>query len=185
MGPAPLKRKPSPFRFPGERRVIIKPRRRTLYGQTKVIIMGAAGRDFHNFNMFFRNNEDFEVVAFTATPDPGHRRTSLPRFARRKGIFRGIPIFAESELPTLIKKHKVDEVIFAYSLMSPRVRHEQGIDRQRLRGRLQADGCRAHDTEIEKTDCGCYRGENRIGQEPNYPPCHRNPASPWAKKSSP
>lgn len=81
----------------------------------KVIIMGAAGRDFHNFNVFFRDNDAYEVVAFTATQIPDiHGRMYPPELAG-KLYPQGIPIHAEEELPALIKKHNVEQVIFAYS----------------------------------------------------------------------
>jgi predicted GTPase len=81
----------------------------------KVIIMGAAGRDFHNFNTFFRNNNDFEVVAFTATQIPEIDNRSYP--AELAGAFYpdGIPVYAEEKLEELIRKYRVDTCVFAYS----------------------------------------------------------------------
>lgn len=81
----------------------------------KVIIMGAAGRDFHNFNVCFRENPDYEVVAFTATQIPNIEGRNYPPELAGDLYPNGIPIFAESELPELMKKHKVDEVVFSYS----------------------------------------------------------------------
>ncbi len=81
----------------------------------KVIIMGAAGRDFHNFNVFFRDNEEYEVVCFTATQIPNIEGRKYPPELAGKLYPDGIPIYPESELPELIKKHKVDFVVFAYS----------------------------------------------------------------------
>ncbi len=81
----------------------------------KVIIMGAAGRDFHNFNVHFRDNDAVRVVAFTATqiPDIADRRYPA---ALAGGLYpEGIPIHAETELPRLIADLGVSEVIFAYS----------------------------------------------------------------------
>ncbi|MCX7785631.1 MAG: cyclic 2,3-diphosphoglycerate synthase [candidate division WOR-3 bacterium] len=84
----------------------------------KVIIMGAAGRDFHNFNVFFRDNEDYEVVAFTATQIPNiDNRTYPPELAGRL-YPQGIPIYPEEKLSELIKKHRIDIVVFAYSDVS-------------------------------------------------------------------
>src|SRR5881396_2857321 len=84
----------------------------------RVIIVGAAGRDFHNFNMVFRNSSDHEVVAFTASQIPGiEGRTYPPELAGPK-YPKGIPIFAEEELPRLIKELKVDTVILSYSDVS-------------------------------------------------------------------
>lgn len=81
----------------------------------KVIIMGAAGRDFHNFNTYFRDNESYEVVAFTATQIPDIEGRKYPAELSGKLYPAGIPIHAEEELVDLIKKHNVDQVVFAYS----------------------------------------------------------------------
>ena len=81
----------------------------------KVIIMGAAGRDFHNFNMYFRDNEAYEVVAFTATQIPDIDDRKYPAELAGKLYPDGIKIYPEEELPELIKMHNVDEVVFAYS----------------------------------------------------------------------
>ena len=84
----------------------------------KVLILGAAGRDFHNFNVLFRNNPDYQVVAFTATqiPDIAGRRYP-PELAGRL-YPEVIPIFEEKDLETLIAKHKIDAVVFSYSDVS-------------------------------------------------------------------
>ncbi|NPV83985.1 MAG: GTPase [Candidatus Aminicenantes bacterium] len=84
----------------------------------KVIIMGAAGRDFHNFNVFFRDNKDYRVVAFTATQIPDIEGRKYPAALAGKLYPKGIPIYSEAELTDLIKTHKVDEVHFAYSDVS-------------------------------------------------------------------
>jgi len=83
--------------------------------QKKVIIMGAAGRDFHNFNVYFRNNPNYKVEAFTAFQIPGIAGRTYPPELAGAEYPDGIPIFDESELPTLVQKHQVDEVVFAYS----------------------------------------------------------------------
>lgn len=80
-----------------------------------VIIIGAAGRDFHNFNTFFRGNKDYNVVAFTANQIPDIDGRKYPTELAGKEYPAGIPIVAEEELPALIKKHKVDVCVFAYS----------------------------------------------------------------------
>jgi len=85
---------------------------------TKVIIMGAAGRDFHNFNVYYRNNPQYEVVAFTATQIPGIEKRAYPPELAGPNYSKGIPIYAEEELPELIKKHGVEEVVFSYSDVS-------------------------------------------------------------------
>ncbi len=84
----------------------------------KVIIMGAAGRDFHNFNVYFRDNPDYEVVAFTATQIPDIEGRVYPPELAGKLYPNGIPIEPESKLVELIKKHQIDEVILAYSDLS-------------------------------------------------------------------
>jgi predicted GTPase len=81
----------------------------------KVIIMGAAGRDFHNFNVYFRNNPDYRVVAFTATQIPDIEGRKYPAELAGKLYPKGIPIYAEADLDSLIREHKVDDVHFAYS----------------------------------------------------------------------
>jgi predicted GTPase len=86
--------------------------------KVKVIIMGAAGRDFHNFNVFFRNNDAYEVVAFTATQIPGIEGRNYPTELAGPNYPKGIPILPEEELPRLIKEHDIDQVIFAYSDVS-------------------------------------------------------------------
>jgi predicted GTPase len=82
---------------------------------TKVIIMGAAGRDFHNFNTFFRDNDDYKVVAFTATQIPNIEGRKYPAELAGKLYPQGIDIYPEDQLEELIEKHDVDEVIFSYS----------------------------------------------------------------------
>ena len=81
----------------------------------KVIIVGAAGRDFHNFNTYFRDNAEYQVVAFTATQIPDIEGRKYPASLAGKLYPDGIPIFEEARLAELIKQHDVDEVVFAYS----------------------------------------------------------------------
>jgi predicted GTPase len=81
----------------------------------KTLIMGAAGRDFHNFNTFFRGNKDYEVVAFTATQIPDIEGRVYPTELAGAQYPKGIPIHAEEELLDLIQKHGVEQVVFAYS----------------------------------------------------------------------
>ena len=83
--------------------------------KVRVIIMGAAGRDFHNFNAYFRDNDEYEVVAFTATQIPGIEKRTYPRELAGSNYPNGIPIYPEEKLPQLIRKHNVNQVIFAYS----------------------------------------------------------------------
>jgi len=84
----------------------------------KAIIMGAAGRDFHNFNVYFRSNTDYRVIAFTATQIPDIEDRKYPAVLSGESYPEGIPIYPEEELSSLIKKHDVSEVFFAYSDVS-------------------------------------------------------------------
>ena len=81
----------------------------------KVIIMGAAGRDFHNFNVYFRGNRRYDVVAFTAAQIPDIEGRCYPPELAGEFYPEGIPIHAEEELADLIRRHKVDLVAFSYS----------------------------------------------------------------------
>ncbi|MDH7485966.1 MAG: cyclic 2,3-diphosphoglycerate synthase [Anaerolineae bacterium] len=96
--------------------------------KTRVIIMGAAGRDFHNFNVYFRNREQYEVVAFTATQIPYIENRRYPPELAGPLYPQGIPIHEEKELPRLIAEHDVDQVVFAYSDVS----HEYVMHRASL-----------------------------------------------------
>ncbi len=84
----------------------------------KVIIIGAAGRDFHNFNTYFRNNPDYKVVAFTAAQIPDIDGRKYPAELAGGLYPDGIPIFAEEELVQLIKLHEIDDCVFSYSDVS-------------------------------------------------------------------
>jgi len=86
--------------------------------KTKVLIMGAAGRDFHNFNTYFRDRKEYDVVAFTAAQIPNIEGRVYPPELAGPLYPEGIPILPESELPALIKKHGIEQVIFAYSDIS-------------------------------------------------------------------
>ncbi|MBC8527402.1 MAG: GTPase [Candidatus Cloacimonetes bacterium] len=101
----------------------------------KVIIMGAAGRDFHNFNIYFRDNEQYEVVAFTATQIPNIDNRKYPSQLAGKLYSKGIPIHPESELENLIKTNNVNMVVFAYSDVS----HEYVMHKSALVNACGAD----------------------------------------------
>ncbi len=81
----------------------------------KVIIMGAAGRDFHNFNVYFRDNSRYEVVGITATQIPDIEDRCYPALLAGNLYPEGIPIYPEEQLTELIRRHKVDLVAFSYS----------------------------------------------------------------------
>ena len=84
----------------------------------KILIMGAAGRDFHNFNTVFRDNRQYQVVAFTATQIPNIHGRKYPAKLAGKLYPKGIPILPEENLIDLIRKHEIDQVIFSYSDVS-------------------------------------------------------------------
>jgi predicted GTPase len=86
--------------------------------KTKVIIIGAAGRDFHNFNMHFRGNSSYDVVAFTAAQIPGIQCRVYPPELVGTEYPEGIIVYPEEDLPRLIDEFGVDEVVFAYSDVS-------------------------------------------------------------------
>ncbi|NMB38414.1 MAG: GTPase [Firmicutes bacterium] len=85
---------------------------------TRVLIMGAAGRDFHNFNVYFRNNPRYKVVGFTATQIPNIEGRLYPASLAGEDYPNGIPIFSEDDLVDLIRREKVNQVVFAYSDIS-------------------------------------------------------------------
>jgi len=99
----------------------------------RVLILGAAGRDFHNYNTYFRDNEQYEVAGFTATQIPDITDRKYPAELAGKLYPEGIPIYDEKELEKLIKEHKIDEVYFSYSDVS----HE---DVMHLASRAQSAG---------------------------------------------
>ncbi len=84
----------------------------------KVVIMGAAGRDFHNFNAYLRDNPAYQVVAFTATQIPNIAGRVYPAALAGSLYPNGIPIYPESDLPKLVQAHQINQVIFAYSDIS-------------------------------------------------------------------
>ena len=89
-----------------------------MMSKTKIIIIGAAGRDFHNFNVVYRNNPEVEVVAFTAAQIPDIDDRKYPASLAGEGYPDGIPILAEDDLEKLIKEHDVEECVLSYSDLS-------------------------------------------------------------------
>jgi len=86
--------------------------------RVKTIILGAGGRDFHNFNTYFRSNEGYEVVAFTATQIPHIEDRTYPPDLAGPLYPKGVPIYPEEELADIVKKHGAREIVFAYSDVS-------------------------------------------------------------------
>lgn len=94
----------------------------------KVVIMGAAGRDFHNFNVYFRGNPRYQVVAFTATQIPAIKNRQYPPELAGKAYPEGIPIYPEDRLTHLIREHHVDLVVFSYSdVLHVEVMHKASV----------------------------------------------------------
>jgi predicted GTPase len=89
-----------------------------MVDRVRTVIMGAAGRDFHNFNVYFRNRPEYEVVAFTATQIPGIEGRTYPPTLSGDLYPAGIPILPETDLPKIIRKKNIDLVILAYSDIS-------------------------------------------------------------------
>src|SRR5256885_1925314 len=83
--------------------------------RTRVLVAGAAGRDFHNFNLVYRGREEFQVVGFTATQIPNIEGRVYPPELAGELYPDGIPIWPEADLERAIARHAVDEVVFAYS----------------------------------------------------------------------
>jgi predicted GTPase len=104
---------------------------------TRILIMGAAGRDFHNFNLVFRDNPACQVVAFTATQIPDIEGRTYPATLAGSLYPEGIPIFPEDELVDLIRKFSVGQVVFAYSDVS----HETVMHRASVALAAGADFC--------------------------------------------
>src|SRR5919204_1570433 len=86
-----------------------------MTARTRVLIAGAAGRDFHNFNVVFRDRDDYDVVAFTATQIPNIDGRVYPPELAGELYPNGIPIVAEDELEQVVREQEVDEVVFSYS----------------------------------------------------------------------
>jgi len=84
----------------------------------KILILGAAGRDFHNFNVVFRGNSEYNVVGFTATQIPGIANRRYPTELAGAQYPAGIPIFEEKDMERLVEEHEIDAVVFSYSDIS-------------------------------------------------------------------
>jgi len=127
----------------------------------RVIIMGAAGRDFHNFNVYFRNNPNYEVVAFTATQIPGIEKRKYPPELSGELYPNGIPIYPEEELPNLIRERNVDIVVFSYSDVS----HQYIMERAAIANAAGASFMLLgpNDTMLESTKPVIAVGATRTG----------------------
>jgi predicted GTPase len=115
--------------------------------RTRVLIAGAAGRDFHNFNLVYRGREQFDVVAFTATQIPDIDGRVYPAELAGELYPDGIPIHKESELAELIRKHEVHEVVFAYSDVTHE--HVMHVASQALAAGASFELLSPHETTLE------------------------------------
>ena len=157
-------------------------------GPTRVIIMGAGGRDFHNFNTFYRTRPSYEVVAFTAAQIPYIENRIYPPELAGPNYPEGIPIRPENELVRLIKDYHAHQVAFSYSDIS----HEELMDKASLVLAEGADffllGPRGHDDSKPSSGHFGLRGEDRVRKvryhkesfrriEGERNPCLRDPPS--------
>ena len=130
-----------------------------------VLIMGAAGRDFHNFNVFFRTNESFNVVAFTATQIPDIAGRKYPPELSGPLYPEGIPIFPEDDLTELIKENKeLLQTVFIISNLE--VEENQRSNEEKL-------GVKIEQAEGEKCE-RCWMYSTTVGEDKENPTiCHR------------
>jgi len=113
------------------------------------IIVGAAGRDFHNFNMLYRDNETYNVIAFTAAQIPNIAGRKYPAALAGKSYPKGIPIYEEKDLEQLIRTHHVDEVVFSYSDVT--YRHVMSLGSRVTTAGADFKILSAHDTMIKSS----------------------------------
>ncbi len=139
--------------------------------------MGAGGRDFHDFNVLYRNDPETEVVAFTATQIPGIAGRTYPPSLAGPRYPAGIPIVAEEELAALVRERRVDEVVFAYSDVSYHGRDAPGGDRPGRRRRLHAAGPGFDDDRECEAGGRRLRRPHRQRQEPDQPRGRPDPRS--------
>jgi len=117
--------------------------------RTRVLIAGAAGRDFHNFNLVYRDRPEYEVVAFTATQIPNIDDRRYPAELAGSLYPEGIPILPESALEQLVREHEIDSVVFAYSDVTHE--HVMHIGSRALASGASYHLLSPHDTMIEST----------------------------------
>ena len=115
----------------------------------RTLIMGAAGRDFHNFNVFFRGNRAFVVVAFTAAQIPNIECRMYPPVLAGDAYPAGIPIHPEADLDRLIREQQVEQVVFAYSDQSHEGRDAPRLDRAGRWSRFLFAGAPPHPAQVE------------------------------------
>ena len=135
----------------------------------RIVILGAAGRDFHNFNVLYRHNPKYEVVAFTATQIPHIEGRTYPAVLAGEGYPGGIPIVPETELPALFQREKIDTGVFSYS----DVPYEYVMQRAALVNALGADFVLLG---ADRTMLPSVKPVHRQRKEPDHAP-HGGPAA--------
>ena len=125
----------------------------------RIVIMGAAGRDFHVFNCLYRENKDFDVVAFTATQIPHIEDRRYPAELAGSLYPDGIPIVPEEDLDRILDEKTIDEVIFAYSDVSIEYLAER-------RDRVVGQGCRLSRHSTSTARC-CHRKSQSLPSRPS------------------
>jgi predicted GTPase len=145
------------------------------------IIMGAAGRDFHNFNTIYRDNDTVDVVAFTAAQIPDIAGRAYPAALAGPLYPRGIPIHVEGELRELIRRHHVQQVVFSYSDVS----YAHVMHRSALVNACGADfvllGAQRDDDHEPQAGRRGVRRAHRGREEPDDPQGGRDAAGAWAQ----
>ena len=143
----------------------------------RTIIMGAAGRDFHNFNVFFRDNPDYRGGGLHRDPDPEHRR---PHLSGRTGRVSSIPKASrstpESDLVKLDPRNEGRPGHLCLQRCAARSGDAQGLDRAGCRRRFPPDGHQDHPDQIHQAGGLGLRRAHRLRQEPDHPPRLADPA---------
>ncbi len=138
--------------------------------RVKTVIMGAAGRDFHNFNTVYRDNEAFDVVAFTATQIPNIDGRKYPASLAGQAVSDGHPDRRRTRPRDLDSQARDRGGGLRLQRRALQLRHEPQFDRHRMRRALQAPGWPADDDHEHEAGHLGVRGPDRIGQEPDQPP---------------
>src|SRR3954447_23198958 len=120
--------------------------------RTRVVIAGAAGRDFHNFNLVYRGRDEYEVVAFTATQIPNIDGRVYPAALAGELYPEGIPIVAEDELEEVVARHDAEEVVFSYSDVTHE--HVMHIGSRALAGRASFRPLPPPEAPLTPSDAG-------------------------------
>ena len=138
----------------------------TVNDRLRIVIMGAGGRDFHNFNVIYRDDPQVEVVAFTAAQIPGISGRTYPPELAGPHYPEGIPIVDESDLADLCRRESIDRVVFAYSDISYD-KLMRAASRSMSTGALRATGTETQHAAIESPRHRSVRSTHRVRKVPN------------------